>query len=392
MNMLIPLITSLLTICFNLVIGSTLIIVPLRLEAAGAGIFMITGTLSVWAVVCAAFAWIIGRFLTEQNARKLVQTGAALYLICFAGLLLLPGVYMQFLWLLLLGIATAVYCAPYQVFLKTLENGKPAGLVRASALYSASWSFGMAVGPFLFSMLSAGNDNTAWQTAYLIDAALMIPLFFLPVLVEHLAKRSAKMIPPETPPGQAEDYSGRPDLARWGWFLTVSAFAAVAVTKILLPKQGPETGYTAMQVGLMVSLIYFGHSFTSLCLIRSKNWMYKPAGVILGTICGTAGLLIFTFCFETAWLIYPASVLVGIYSGVVGFCLVFYSLAHPEKAGRYVAGNEITVGTTNTLSPLLIGGGLVWLTGWNGAPYAALTALAVVIGALYWKRMRKIEK
>ena len=81
--MFIPVLTSFLTVCFNLVIGSTLIIVPLRLKEAGAGIFAITGTLSVWAVVCAVCAWLVGRILTERNARRLVQTGTALYFLCF---------------------------------------------------------------------------------------------------------------------------------------------------------------------------------------------------------------------------------------------------------------------------------------------------------------------
>lgn len=386
--MLVSILTSLLTICFNLVIGSTLIIVPLRLKEAGAGIFTITGTLSVWAVVCAVCAWIIGRILTEKNAGKLVQAGAALYFFCFLGFLFVPGVYMQFFWLLLLGIATAVYCAPYQVFLKTLERGKQGGLVRASALYSASWSFGMAVGPFLFSMLSAGGNGMAWRTAYRIDAALMAVIFFLPILIERIAKKNNPKTP-ETAINEPEDFSGKPDLALWGWLLTISAFAAVAVTKSLLPEQGPDAGYSATQVSLMVSLIYFGHSFTSFCLVRSKTWMYKPYGVLLSAVCGMSGLLLFVFCFEQAALLYLGSYLIGIYSGVVGFCLVFYSLAHPEKAGKYVAGNEITVGMTNTLTPLLIGSGLVWLTNWNGAPYLALVALAGVIGCLYWRRLNR---
>lgn len=389
--MFIPVITSFLTVCFNLVIGSTLIIVPLRLKEAGAGIFAITGTLSVWAVVCAVCAWLIGQILTERNARRLVQTGTALYFLCFLGLLLVPGIRMQYFWLLLLGIATAVYCAPFQVFLKTLENGKQAGLVRASALYSASWSFGMAVGPFLFSMLSAGENGMAWKTAYCINAALMIPIFFLPVLAEKLATRSNRTSTPE-PPAPADDFSNKPDLALWGWLLTVAAFAAVATTKSLLPEQGPDAGYSETQVSLMVSLIYFGHSFTSLCLVRSKEWMYKASGVTAGTLCGIAGLLLFVFGFGNVFCLYAGSVLIGIFSGVVGFCLVFYSLAHPEKAGKYVAINEITVGSTNTLSPLLIGGGLVWLTGWNGMPYLALSVLAAVIGLLYLKRMIQIKK
>ena len=385
---MIPFITSLLTIVFNLVIGSALIIVPLRLKEAGAGIFAVTGTLSVWSIICAVCAWLVGRILTEQNARRLVQTGAALFFAGFLGLLIVPGIYMQYFWLLVLGIATAVYCAPFQVFLKTLENGKQAGLVRASALYSASWSFGMAIGPFLFSMLSAGGNAMAWKTAYIIDAALMIPIFFLPVVAERIAKQSVQKRSAETE-GQ-DDFSGKPDLARWGWILTVSAFAAVATTKSLLPEQGPDAGYSETQVSLLVSLIYFGHSFTSLCLVRSKVWMYKPDGVLRSAVCSVVGLMLFLCGFGTNYLLYPGAILIGIYSGVVGFCLVFYSLAHPEKAGKYVAINEITVGATNTLSPLLIGSSMIWLSGWNGLPYAILTGMAIMTAVLFRKRLKQL--
>ena len=230
----------------------------------------------------------------------------------------------------------------------------------------------------------------AWQLAYGINAALMVPIFFLPVLAEKLAAQTNRTST-TAPTAPADDFSGKPDLALWGWLLTVAAFAAVATTKSLLPEQGPDAHYSGTQVSLMVSLIYFAHSFTSLCLIRSKEWMYRASGVTAGTVCGIAGLLLFVFGFGNALCLYAGSILIGIFSGVVGFCLVFYSLAHPEKAGKYVAVNEITVGTTNTLSPLLIGGGLVWITGWNGAPYLALTVLAAVIGLLYLKRMSKIH-
>ena len=57
---------------------------------------------------------------------------------------------------------------------------------------------------------------------------------------------------------------------------------------------------------------------------------------------------------------------------MAGFCLVFYALAHPVKAAKYTAINEVVVGASNMLSPLLLVGGLIWLTGLNWIPFAAM--------------------
>lgn len=387
----VSILTSMLTILVNLVVGSSHLVAQLRLKEAGAGTVAITGTLSVWAAVCSVTAFCVGRVLTERNARHFLEMSAVLFVLAFAGMLAVPQTAMLYFWLFLIGLATASFCAPLQVFLKKLEHGKTSGLIRASALYSASWSFGMAVGPFIFSLFSLTLGENAWRTALILNAVLMSGAVFLPALAERLAAGAERT---ETIPDRRieDDLRGKPDLAPAGWVLTVAAFSAVAVTKTQLPAQGREAGLTEAEIGLVAALIYFAHSFTSLCLIRSRNWMYRRTAVRVFTVCGIAGLVCFLFlqggCVP---LLAAGAVMIGSYSGLVGFCLVFYSLAHPEKAAKHVAVNEVVVGLTNMSAPLLIGSGFILLTGRIWVPFAALTVPAVLAALFHAKRIKNAE-
>jgi len=386
----VSILTSLHTIFVNLVIGSSHLVAQMRLKEAGAGSVAITGTLSLWAVVTALTAYCVGRVLSENNARRFLQSSAALMLLTFIGFLLFPQTAMLYCWLFMIGVATGLFCGPLQVFLKKLERGKSSGVIRASALYSASWSFGMAVGPFIFGMLSLKSGGEAWKTAFRIDAALMLIVLILPAAAEFLAEKKGAV---EVSHAQNEiDFSKKPDLALAGWVLTVFAFASVAVTKTLLPDRGPGSGLTAANISVLVALIYFGHSFTSLCLVNSKDWMYRRAVVAVFVGLGITGLACFLFLpLGNFRLLAVGAVLIGMCSGLIGFCLVFYSLAHPAKAARYVAVNEVTVGLTNTLSPLVIGSGSFLLTGQVWVPFAILIAMGIPAVLFHGYKIKKAE-
>lgn len=360
--------TCLLTIIVNLVIGSALLIAPTRLAASGANAFWVTGTLSFWALLTAIFAYIVGRVLTERNARALVETSSILFVLTFLGFRFFPAEDLLFACLFLLGIATALFCAPLQVFLKKLEHGRSAGLVRTSALYSASWSFGMATGPFLFALLRRSFGEDAWRTAFLIDALLMGAAFFLPRLAEFFSSDAADE---KTNPSAARTEPRRPDLALAGWLLTGAVFSAVAAAKTFLPFEGAKTGISEAHVGGLIAVIYYAHSFTSLALVPTKDWMYRRASVLIFSLLGGAGLILLA-CAGHLPCLYAGALLLGMDSGVTGFCLVFYSLAHPAKAPRYVAVNEITVALCGVAAPPLFGALLYRLTGSFAAPFLAL--------------------
>lgn len=381
---------SILTVLINLVLGSAHMIILLRLKEGGAGTMMMSVALPVWAVVCCVLSGLIGFVLNEQNARRFLQVSATLFFTAFTGLIFFNSNYFQLFWLFVIGFGSATFCAPLQIFMKKLETGQRGGLVRAAAMYSASWSLGMAVGPFLFAMLSAVAGEQAWRVAYIMDAVLMVPVFFIPMIAERLAarrNRSVQAVVTDTAEvAAADDFSGRPDMAPAGWALIIASFTLVMGLRTILPDQGRDAGYSEVQISLLVSVLYFCHSVTSMAMIRSREWMYKAGVVTVLSIGAVLGLLGYIFLFRSIGCLFFCTVLLGIHSGMAGFCLVFYALAHPVKAAKYTAINEVVVGASNMLSPLLLVGGLIWLTGLNWSPFAAM--ILIVTGSLIYFLLR----
>lgn len=383
--MFLTLIANIPTVLLNLIIGSTLLVVQLRLKDAGISNTMITVSFSGWAVMSAATAFAVGRFLTEKNALHFLAASSCLMICSFIGLLIVPAAMMQFFWLALIGLATALFCAPVQVFLKKLQQGKSQGLVKASAFYSASWTLGMAVGALLFARL-ANYFSDAWQMTYIINIVLSLLMLILPLTAQYLAGKESGTTGPE----RAKDpYAEKPDLALFGWVLTVAAFAAVAAFRNLMPTQGRDADLSEVHVGQLVAVLYFTHSIVSLFLAGSKDWMYHKTVICISALCAVTGLLLYIFCFGNLWIMYGGAVLIGFFSGIVGFCLVFYSLANPVRAPKNVAVNEVVVGLTNTLTPILLVGVLTDWTGWIQLPYIVLIGMTILAMASCFYFIRK---
>ena len=69
--------------------------------------------------------------------------------------------------------------------------------------------------------------------------------------------------------------------------------------------------------------------------------------------------------------------LFGIYSGCLYFYLVYHSLAHPERSGFFVAGNEVIVGITSMLAPLA-GGFLADIFQFTGTAFIFAAAMSFI--------------
>lgn len=373
--MFLTLISNIPTVLLNLIISSAILVIQLRLKAAGISNTWITVSFSGWAVMSAGTAFVVGRFLTEKNALRFLVASSCLMVGSFVGLLVVPAAMMQFLWLAVIGLATALFCAPVQVFLKKLQKGKSQGLVKASAFYSASWTMGLAIGALLVARLS-NYFSDAWQLIFIINIVLSLLMLILPLAAQRLAGKKDDGTTEET---VTEDpYAEKPDLAMFGWVLTVAAFAAVAAFRNLMPTQGRDANLSEVHVGQLVAVLYFTHSAVSLILSRSKEWMYRKSLICISALCAAAGLLLYTFCFGNLWIMYSGAVLIGFFSGIVGFCLVFYSLANPVRAPQNVAVNEVVVGLTNTLTPLLLVDLLQKWTGNFDLSYIVLTVITLL--------------
>lgn len=344
-------------IAVNVAIGTELLITSLRLADSHFPPIMVGATLSVWALFTALCSFFVGRKLSERNAGTMIQFSGFCFVVSFLGLIFLRNLSLQFLWLLISGVATAFFCAPFQVFMKKMEHGCDDGVVRATASYSASWSFGLASGPFLVSVLHRWSPDYGYESCFAISALLMLGMALFVRPLERWNDQPSMSGDRQAAAGDAAvvDYSSCPDWAFLGWMLTVAAFGSVAVVKSLLPWQGNRIGISNFDVGIIVAIIYYAHSFVSLCLIRSRYWMFHPWVILIASLSALIGLIIFAVAHKTM-ILFTGACLLGAYSGVVGFCLVFYSLVHPSRAPRYVAVNEIVVGMCGVFGPLIAGG------------------------------------
>jgi MFS family permease len=92
----------------------------------------------------------------------------------------------------------------------------------------------------------------------------------------------------------------------------------------------------------------------------------------------------------STWTFYAGAFIFGIYSSAFFFYLVFHSLVHPEKSGKYVAWNEVVVGVTGIAAPM-VGGYLIDLTGNQNLPFIIAAILIVSVIAVQVLTLRKID-
>ena len=367
-------------IVVNYILGGVFFISAWRFSEAGAGGITVGASLAAWALPYAITSLWIGGKTNSKNARKLLLFAAlalAAISLCFQ---IFDGLYLQFLWIVLLGMASAVYCVPFQVFMKELDPNPSAGIVRAAALYTFAWSFGIATGPFIFRQVSI-------QTGYALNAALALLMAISIPLIEHWSKKHP---PRNTAPQQDPvDYCGRPDLARVGWLVSGIGVLTVAMLRAMEPYRGQKLGFPLEDIGGALALVSYMQAFTALSFFRSRTWMYRPMPAVLAGLSGAASLLLFGFG-ERIWCFYLAAVLYGLYSGTFYFYLVFYSLVHPEKAPHYVGINELIVGIVSVLGPLL-GGMLVW-GDQSFLPFLAAAMLTAGAALYHFCKLRRCDK
>ena len=362
-------------IVVNFMAGGTFFITAYRLAEGKAGSVMVGLTLAVWAVVYSIASLLIGRITTPRNAPKLIVTGALILAADALGFLIFDGLYTQFLWLAVHGCGFALYCTPFQVFAKSLEPEGNSGTVRSSALYTASWSIGMAIGPFLFGLLS-------FRIGYFINFLLGLAVAFGIQRLERTRKTAA----PAKSPGKANeiDYSHFPDLARVGWLIGGVSTLAVTIVRTMVPDRAVALEFTKSDAGSVLAVVSLAQAAAAFVMTRSRYWMYRPRPAIIFGICGVSGLLLFGAGTRLP-VFYSAAIIYGVFSGATYFYLVFHSLVHPTRSARYIAVNEAVVGLANITGPV-IGG---WAAAGNsGIPFfgaAVLVAGAFIVAALVFR-------
>ena len=358
-----------------------------RAEVLGASASDVTWLMVLWAGTYMVVTRLIGTILTDRNALGLVLAGSLSVSVVAAGFILVPAVeHMR--WLLMLqAVATALFFVPFQVFMKQVAGGGKSGIVRPTALYTASWSLGFAFGPFVAVWLW---HLVGWRWSYGVNIVIGL-VTFVGIL---LLRRVGDAPPAETAerPAAADRYAGMPDFAWLAWVGCGAAFVAISAIRSLLPMatdggMTPVGGVTRTDVGMILATMALAHSIAAVTLLRSRFWMYRPAAIVGFALFGLAGLVLFATAGHLASY-YVAAVCYGIYSATFSFYFVFHALVHPSKSPVYISTNEAVVGLASIIGPL--GGG--WIadaTGVLAAPFwcaAGLLTLAVAVQAIVHAR------
>ena len=110
---------------------------------------------------------------------------------------------------------------------------------------------------------------------------------------------------------------------------------------------------------------------------------------MLFSLCGVVAMTLFWYGTST-WTFYAGAFIFGIYSSAFFFYLVFHSLVHPEKSGKYVAWNEVVVGITGIAAPM-VGGYLIDLTETRTCRLSSRQYLIVSVIAVQVLTLRKID-
>lgn len=347
----------------NCMAGGTFFIAAYRLAEAGASSVTVGLTLAVWAAVYSIASLLVGRITVPANAPKLIVAGALILAADSLGFLVFDGIYTQFLWLAVHGVGFAFYCTPFQVFAKSLEPERSSGAVRSAALYTASWSIGMAIGPLVFGLFS-------FRTGYLVNILLGVAAAFGVRALERLRRQPG---PAESGGGNRTDDSRFPDLVRIGWLIGGIGTVAVTIVRTMVPDRAVALDFTKSDAGLVLTVVSFVQAITALAMTRSRCWMYRPLPAALFGACGVLGLLLFGAGTRLP-VFYCAAVVYGVFSGAVYFYLVFHSLVHPTRSAHYVAVNEAVVGIANITGPVL-GGWAAAAAGNSGIPFLGAAIL-----------------
>lgn len=340
-------------ILVNYLGGGMAYITANRFSEAGADKIFVSSTSAVWAVAYFCVSLCMGKLVTEKRAVPMIISAAFLLALFSVGFLVIANVYFQYVWIFLYGIAMATYCTPFQVFMKRIGGGTN-GVVYSTAMYTWSWSFGNACGPFIFGSLPN------WEVGFIINAIIATALGIMVIMTNAYLNKHPQVAPEDTTQTTSNSpatnlYKGRPDLAWLGWLGLIVGFSTLCIVRTLQQDLLlTELNIGRDHSGYMLTCLGLVQGFFAMSLMKSKTWMYSPIPNILAGAVGIASMLLIATG-KNVLAFYVASTIYGFYSGYYYFMLVFHSLIHPTKSGKYVGINEAVVGIVGILAS--VGGG-----------------------------------
>ncbi len=360
-----------------MVLSSVMFLVTVRAAGQGAHPMHVGGLLAVWsalyAVTSLVMAWVAGR----RSAAWLMVASCAGSIGISLAFLGGPGLAGMYALMAFQGIASAMFFAPFQVFMKCVDEGGGRSVAASSGLYVWAWSTGFAIGPFVTGYLW---QSFGWNVCHLVNAGVAALVGAGVLWLRHYAHTQvapAVGAPAVDPaPVDERDYAGLPDLAWMAWVFGGVGCMIISLIRGALPLSGEFYGISKASQGNVFAILSGVQALVGLSLGRFRFWAYRPLPLLVFGLIGCAGLWLLALGRSTPMFALGAAC-VGIHSGSFYFYFVFHSLVHPERSARYVSVNEAVVGVMGVLGPVL-GGWVIQGAGLSGA-YLGCAGLVLLV-------------
>jgi MFS family permease len=341
----------------DMILSAVLFMSTVSAAQKGLSAGTVANLITTWAVVYMTMSLLIGRVVAPHNAAKLIIFSCAMSVALSVSFASNSSIRALYTLVALEGIAMAAFFVPFQVFMKSVGEGRRKTINHSVGLYTFSWSMGYAMGPFLAGLLW---QRVGWQGTHLIYAAAAVLVGAMTFVLKHAAHPAgpgSQAIPDVAATARpAADYSRMPDLAWMGWVFSGLGCLAIRLVFGLFPSSAETYHLPEFEQGLTLFVLSAVQAAVGLMLGRYHWWMYRPLPILLAGLIGIAGLCLFATAGSTLAFCL-AAMCFGIYSGMFFFYLVFHSLVHPDRSARYVSVNEATVGLMSLAGPFL--GGMV---------------------------------
>lgn len=338
----------------DVILSAALFVCMVRMADMHASAQSVASLMLLWAAIYMVASLAAGHVVTRRNAAWILITAAAANIFLAAAFILIPGRHAMYVLMGVQGFTTAFFFAPFQVFMKLVDQGKNKGVAHSTGLYTFAWSNGYAFGPFVAGYLF---EHAGWQACHVFNGFVAATIAIGIYCLKHHAD-----VAPHRPlegdsaahPVESPETAALPNLAWMSWVFGGIGCLVVAVVRSIFPSSGAAYDISKADQGQILFVFAAVQALVGLALIRGGRWMYRPLPILTFGIFGVAGLAVFGLA-RTPNLFYVGSALLGIYSGSFYFYFVFHSLVHPSKSARYVSINESVVGLVGIIGPLIAG-------------------------------------
>lgn len=301
---------------------------------------------SVWGITYSTSSFILSKVISRKNATGFMIFGCVGFI--FIGLLfnLCTFLFPLFILLFLGGICSAFFFVGFQLFM-----GDSTGLShhKTSALYTLSWSSGMAFGSLAEGSLMSGGVFYA-QIPVFFSSIIIIPGI---IVAKRMKNNSTGTIQKLEKTIQSD-----PLVKKYVQIAWIEIFSVTLVTtgiRYLLPKMTISFfSFNEAMAGMVVFVFSIFQAIAGYAVSFLKVFRYRIFSHHFMKMAGIVSLIIPVIFQKTSGIFIFAGFL-GIYAGHAFYSAVFYAINDEEMSGFNVGINEFLVGIASVCGPFLFG-------------------------------------